>query len=164
MTGNSGVPAVPATYLQLFRSGAIEAVESMILRCQREREAGLDPIISASAFENVLIVALDRYLRLLELVQIEPPVVVMLSLIGVKGYRLYLPDRMIDRVSQHQVDRDALLLPEGMMQSFEEPADKLLQPAFDAIWQCVGYERDTLYQDSGKGRWSDRSDGKTPIK
>ena len=97
---------------------------------------------------------LNRYLRLLELVQVEPPVVVMLSLVGVKGYRLCLPDRMIDSLSQYQVDRDTLLLPEGLMQSFEEPADKLLQPAFDAIWQCVGYDRDRLYQDSGKGRWS----------
>lgn len=154
VTGDSGDPPIPATYLQIFRSGAIEAVESLMLRSQHELDAGLDPIISASLFENVLIVALDRYLRLLELVQVEPPVVVMLSLVGIKGYRLSFPDQMVNTVSRYQIDRDTLLLPEGLMQGFGEPADKLLQPAFDAIWQCVGYERDRFYQDSGKGRWS----------
>jgi hypothetical protein len=164
LTGNSGNPVSPSSYLQLFRSGAVEAVESLMLRSQRERESGLDPLISAMAFENALIVDLDRFLRLLELVRVEPPVVVMLSLIGVKGYRLFLPNRMIDNVSHYQIDRDTLHLPEGLMQSFGEPADKLLQTAFDAIWQCVGYERDTLYQYGGKGRWSSGSDGNPPIK
>lgn len=163
VTGNSGRPSVPSSYLQLFRSGAVEAVESLMLRSQHEREAGLDPLIAASPFENILIVGLDRYLRLLELVQVEPPVVVMLSLIGVKGYRLCRPDQVMGSVSDYQVDRDTLLLPEALMLSFDEPADKLLQPAFDAIWQCVGYERDRLYQNSGKGRWSNRADGKPPI-
>lgn len=164
VTGTAGNPSVPASYLQLFRSGAIEAVESMMLRSLHEREAGLDPVIATGPFENVLIVALDRYLRLLELVQVEPPVCVLLSLVGVRGYRLALPDRMIDGVSHYQVDRDTLLLPEAMMQGYEEPADKLLQPAFDAIWQCVGYERDTLFGDSGRGRWSTRADGRPPIR
>jgi hypothetical protein len=164
VTGSSGIPPVPSSYLQLFRSGAIEVVESSMLRSQEEREEGRDPVVRASAFENVLIVALARYLRLLEVIQVEPPVVVMLSLVGVKGYRLDLPDGMIESVSEYQMDRDTLILPEGMAQSYDEPADKVLQPAFDAIWQCVGYERDALYRDSGKGRWSNRQDGRPPIK
>lgn len=163
VTGKSGDPAIPATYLQLFRTGAIEAAESIMLRSEREREASINPVIKAASFENNLIVALKRYLRLLELVQVEPPIVVMLSLVGVKGYQLYLPDGMTASVSQYQIDRDTLLLPESIMQNSEETADKLLQPAFDALWQCVGYERDALYRDSGKGRWSTNADGRPPI-
>lgn len=163
ITGHAGDPPVPSSYLQLFRTGAVEAVESMMLRSKAALGASIDRVISASEFERVHIVALHRYLRLLQLVQISPPVVVMLSLVGVKGYRLYVPHDSMNNVSQFQIDRDTLLLPEGMLHTFEEPADKLLQPAFDAIWQCVGHEKDALYQDSGNGRWSDTSDGRPPI-
>ncbi len=177
VTGQTGKPLSPVSYLQLFRNGAVEAVDTTLLRSQHERESGLDPVISVSPFENILIVALNRILRLRDVVEFEPPVVVMLSLVGVRGYRLVLPDRMSDSESEHQVDRDrmsdsesehqvdrdTLFLPEYVMLDFEVPADKLLQPAFDAMWQCVGYERDYLFQESGKGRWSYRSDGEPPI-
>jgi hypothetical protein len=156
ITGNSGDPPVPSTYLQLFRSGVVEAVESMSLRSQHPRDLGLDPIISASAFEGVVIEALKRFLRLLELVEIEPPIVVMLSLVGVKGYRLCIPGHMNGNISTYKIEDDNFLLPIGLIQSYTEPVDKVLQPAFDAIWQSVGYARDTLYQDSGKGNWSSK--------
>ena len=84
----------------------------------------------------------------------SPPIAIMLSLIGAKGYLLELPEHLFPSKSPHPVDRDMLLLPCEILQSFDDQADKLLQPAFDVLWQCVGFDRDWLYRDSGKGRWA----------
>jgi hypothetical protein len=148
----------PINYVQMFRSGVIEAVCGVV----ENLPEGYPACISTGRVESMLIFALNRFKGVLEQLGVEPPIFVMLSLVGVKDYRLAMPSRMLDSLSQYSVDRDALLLPEGLLQSFEDPADKLLQPAFDALWQCVGYERDEFYQEQGKGRWSHRPDG-TPI-
>ena len=141
-------------YYQLFRSGALEVVDSTMLRSQAARDHGLDPLIAAGAFEGMLIPALARFMRLVSELGIEPPLFAMLSLVGVKGYRMALPDRSFDSVSQYQIDRDTLMLPESFVEGLDEDPDKVLQPAFDGLWQSVGFERDRMYQNNGKGHWS----------
>lgn len=163
ITGEAGDPSVPVSYLQVYRNGAVEAVDTTILRSQHEREAGLDPLIAASPFGRILIVGLRRYMLMLETLKVPPPVIVALSLVGVKGYRLCRPDRTLDYISRYQMDRDVLLLPTGILRAYDDHPDKLLQPAFDALWQCVGYPRDELYGEGGDGRWSDRTDGQPPV-
>jgi hypothetical protein len=78
----------------------------------------------------------------------------MLSFLGVKGYRLFSEWPFI--VDPYPFDRDALLLPEGVMESFDTPVDLLLKPAFDAMWQAAGDEGCHRFK---SGRWSDKTDG-----
>lgn len=157
--GWSGDYGNNVTYIQLFRNGAIEAVECLMLSPSR----GIvdQPLcIPSEYFEASVIRALDRFVKLLQLLHVEPPVVVALGLIGALGHRLAPPQVMSGYTNDYPVDRDPLVLPECLLQDFRTPADKVLQPAFDALWQSVGYERALLYRDDGKGRWSSRRDGK----
>ncbi len=149
------------TYLQVFRSGVIEAVESMLLEYNNihARETGADPhnLVSSYAIEKILIVALDKFLKVEKELGMEPPVFIMLSLVGVKGYGIF--SEWTQYEDTYRFDRDTLLLPDTVMESYDNPADKLLQPALDAMWQAAGYERCRYYKE---GRWLDLS-GRSPL-
>jgi Putative DNA-binding domain len=154
-----GNPQTPTTYLQVFRSGAIEAVESMLLEYNNhhDRRSGAEPqnLIGSIAVERILIVALQKFLKVEQELGLEPPIFVMLSLVAVKGYGIL--SEWTHYESTYRFDRDTLLLPDTVMESYDEPADKLLQPAFDAMWQAAGFECCRHYKE---GRWSDNTDGR----
>jgi hypothetical protein len=151
---DAGTPRMPVTYLQVFRNGALEAVESRLISYNNENNPfqPKEPqnLFSSIVCERTLIVALDGFLKVEKVLGMEPPVFVMLSLVGVTGYRIL--SEWTQNQASYQFDRDVLLLPEAMMESFDEPSDKLLQSSFDAIWNAAGYERCRHYKD---GRWFD---------
>ena len=70
-------------YAQLFRSGAIEAVDGITLSVG-------EPGIPSVAYEREVIQVTKAYIRLFRQLEIEPPVIVMLSMIGVKGFKMIL--------------------------------------------------------------------------
>jgi hypothetical protein len=153
-----GNPLIPTTYLQIFRSGAIEAVESLLLEFNndRNRRSGNEPenLISSTAIERILIDALQRFLKVEQDLGMEPPVFIMLSLVGVKGFGILSEWSNLE--GTHRFDRDTIFLPDVVMESYEEHADRLLKPVFDAMWQAAGYERCRHYKDD---RWTDKGDG-----
>jgi hypothetical protein len=159
---DAGTPRIPMTYLQVFRSGALEAVESQLISYDNDHNpsSSKEPqnLISSIYCERTLIVALDGFLKIEKILRMEPPVFVMLSFVGVRGYRIL--SEWTQYEGPYQFDRDVLLLPEAMMESFDEPADKLLQPAFDAVWHAAGYERCRHYKD---GHWFDDQGRPAPI-
>jgi hypothetical protein len=57
-------------------------------------------------------------------------------------------------VKDVQIDRDALLVPEIMVESFEYCPQEVLRPAFDAVWRAAGWERSMNYDE--EGRWVGR--------
>ncbi len=150
---NAHQPLGPATYLQAFQNGALEAVESQLIWYDNENNPyAKEPqnLFATLVLERILIMALSRFLMIEAGFGLEPPMFVMLSLISVKGYGILSPHTLT--LGTHRFDRDVVLLPESMMESFDEPAEKLLQSAFDAIWQAAGYERCLHYTD---GQWRD---------
>lgn len=82
---------------------------------------------------------------------VEPPLFIMLSLIGVRGYvmavnhRLYLYDR------EHPIDRDVLVIPEIILDSYEFDATRVMKPLFDPVWNAAGWPRSMNYDE--KGEW-----------
>jgi Putative DNA-binding domain len=158
----AGTPNIPVTYLQAFRSGALEAVESRLLYYDNDNNpsSSKEPqnFISSIHCERTLIVALDQFLKVEKSLGMEPPVFVMLSFVGVREYRIL--SEWTQYEAPYQFDRDVLLLPESMVEDFDEPADQLLQPAFDAVWQAAGYERCRHYKNR---QWFDDKDRPAPI-
>lgn len=142
-------------YVQVFRNGSIEAVESWLLDGRDESDKG--PILRDLVVEPELVKALDGYLGLLRQMQCQPPVFVMLSLLGVRGFRLHLND-WTDRRMMTAIDRDDLMLPELLVESYDEQSDVILRSAFDQIWQAAGLEQSYNYDD--QGRWKDRGRGR----
>jgi hypothetical protein len=132
-------PPVCRSYVQVFRTGAIEVVDSL----QPTHE---EKLIGGNYFEGWVIGALDRYLKLEEELQLQPPLFVMLSLVGIRGYKM---STGVFRDDGDSIDRDTLFLPDIIVEGYDVPAAKILRPAFDTLWQASGFERSPSYDKEG---------------
>ena len=138
------------SYLQIMRDGAIEAFGA----------AKLDPtikVINPTQLEAMLIEAITDYLRLeKEILQTEPPFILMLSLLQVKGYSIehrvsgFSPDGV------HRIEKDVLLLPDIWIESFESDIPTLMKPMFDMIWNAAGWPRSMSYSPVGEWKYTQR--------
>ena len=129
-------------YAQLFRSGAIEAVDSRVLR-----GPGNNQLLPSPELEKGLVAGLDGYLKAQQDLGVQPPLFVMLTLLGVKGYYIA---RTEWRQTQAPIDRDSLFLPDSVLEDFLAGAATALRPAFDGLWQASGWGRCFLYTESGE--------------
>ncbi len=50
----------------------------------------------------------------------------------------------------HTIDRDILLLPEIVIESYDVIAEDILRPCFDSIWNACGFPRSPNYDDTGE--------------
>ncbi len=144
LTVNQFVEGTFASYLQLFRNGVIETVDTYMLKSSPDSKQ-----IYITALEEELISALDRLLKAEQELGIQPPFSIMISLIWVKGYTLIGNSRGFGGRSV-PIDRDLLLLPDILVDNYELHATDILRPAFDAIWQAAGYSRCFNYSEDGK--------------
>jgi hypothetical protein len=132
-------------YVQVFRSGAIEAVNSSFMHFNSEEKK----FIPGNYFEQQIISALATYLNLQkEDLQLQAPVFVMLTLYAVKGFRISSGPYSDENET---IDRDILFLPDIIVEDYDTPATTLLRPAFDALWQASGFERSRSYD--AEGAW-----------
>jgi hypothetical protein len=142
-------PQVSRSYLQVFRSGAIEAVDTDIVDTGDNQK-----LIPSAVFEAALVDQLHHYLALLMELSVSTPIFVMLAILGVKGYRMAgrRPELIVGQISP--IDRDSLLLPEILVEAFDIDTSQILKPTFDAVWQAAGWTGSPNYQD---GRWLRRN-------
>jgi hypothetical protein len=154
----SGVDSTgePTTsYVQFFRNGAAEALDTWLLR-----DSSREPLASASEersipsvrFEREIIEQLQRLLTALHRLGIEAPVAVALSLLNVRGFVMARPFEQ--RISQPglPIDRDHLLVPEIVLQDLSASIPAALRPIFDAVWQATGLQGSSLYD--ADGNWT----------
>lgn len=150
LTVNGNEAGLARGYVQAFRNGIIEAVDSSMLRTE-----GNEPTIPSIVFERELIVATDAYLSAQKQMTVPPPISIMISLLGVSGYKMAVSQYIhVSREDQHSIDRDILVLPELICESY--PSDKYniaraLRPAFDAVWNATGWQTSHNYNE--KGEW-----------
>lgn len=134
-----------SAYAQLFRSGIIEAVQVW-----PEWEG--EKVLPSLAYERDLINALRAYLAALSELALTTPAHVFLSLLGVTGHRFAVDNRRFYDRDRH-ADRDALVLPELLIESWSVDAAQTMRPLFDMVWNAFGYARSFNYDENG--RWSD---------
>lgn len=135
-----------SAYTQIYRNGIIEAVESMMLAPKKINGDTLK-IIPSGALEKKIMEATNSYLTLLSELAIEPPIFIFLSLLNVKGYRIKRNIHYFD--SSDLIDRDMLLLPEEIVESYKAQAEKILNPLFDLIWNACGEPRSLNFDENG---------------
>ena len=87
------------------------------------------------------------YLDLLQSFDINPPFVVLLSLLDVKDY--HLPPDYGD-IQGHPIEEARLLLPEVTVSAWPSDLAASFKHAFDLVWQAMGLERSRNYDSSGK--------------
>jgi len=135
------------SYTQVFRNGAIEAVEAFSMRREYLEKEHLIPSL---AIEQTLIEALERYLHVMKLMSLSPPYIVGLSLLDVRGLRMGVNQRHFEE--EHDIDRDDLVVPETLIEDDSLPAATILKPALDAIWQATGWPGSLNYDQDGVWR------------
>lgn len=135
------------SYLQIFRNGAVEAVNAHVLRSHRANDRGYIP---CRILEGMVISSLERFLRLEREVGMNPPFFMLLSLIGIRSYQLWGGASYRSQSEGQPVDRDDLLLPEVVIGEWSQDVQVALRPIFDSIWQAAGWERCRNYDEDGK--------------
>jgi hypothetical protein len=141
---DAGEPALALTYAQMFQNAAIEAVDTILLR---ERDG--KRIIPSGVYERELLTSCRTYLGLQKELGVDPPLFIMLALVGVSGYSMALPPRLFvwDQVP---IDRDTLMIPEVLVEDFSAEYAEVMRPMFYAIWNACGFERSLNYDKDHK--------------
>jgi hypothetical protein len=148
-------------WLQIFRNGVVEAVDTDILELVDPDK----PHIPIKYFEGQLLGATTRYLTLLKALGVVPPVLLSLSLLGVKRYTIGISRedygseflglaQLQSRAEQYPIDHDDLLMPGRLIEDFGANIEELLQPLFDMIWNAGGLPGSLFY--NAEGRWTGR--------
>jgi hypothetical protein len=150
LTFDGGREDTSVNYLQLFRTGAIESVSSHITI---EREEG-GSYIPSIGYEKELIEVTAKYLKLHQLLEIEPPIFAMISFLNVKGARLGVDEFRIHQPDHPFIDRDHLILPEVRIDDYGADIAQVLRPVFDAVWNAAGWQRSWNYNEQGE--WKPR--------
>jgi hypothetical protein len=137
------------SYLQVFRNGIIEAVEALLLE-DRDGER----VIPSIAYEKELLKALPRFLSIQKELGVDPPLFIMLSLVGVKDYTMAVDRLRFFGDESHPIDRDTLQVPEVMVERFDIDPPEAMKPIFGAVWNATGFPRSMNYDNNGK--WVER--------
>ncbi|HTR41216.1 MAG TPA: ATP-binding protein [Pseudomonadales bacterium] len=133
-------------YCQVFRSGAIEAVDAEVFD-----QSNVANLIASLSVERMLIETTERYLGAMKKIGVPTPIIIMAAAFGLKGYGMATASYLHNRHPAHTIDRDALLFPDVLLEDYNTPGDILLKPIFDAFWQSAGFESCQHY--NSQGRW-----------
>ena len=131
---------INGSYTQLFRNGIVE--------CASNRIASVEKQFGATYVEQAVCFSLACIFSELRNINIISPVVISLSLVGIKGYSISKPRG--DYGSNQNFSQDSLFLPEVTLEEFtsllaedKNESHKLIAPRlkeiFNALWQASGY-------------------------
>lgn len=129
-------------YMQIFRNGVIETVNASLMDFEND--------IASIAYEREFIRALPNILGIQRALGVQPPVFLMVSLVGVKGSKMLVAKSFSHGI--HQIEKDVLNLPEIELDTLDiQEPHTTLRPIFDIIWQACGVAKSPNYDN--KGQW-----------
>ncbi len=131
-------------YSQYFRNGCIESVKVMRLK--------EDSIIDGGELEGWIRESLPRYLELTRKISTSPPILVMVSLLNVKGCKIAtyvgrgIPITLetTPSVPPQGIVQENLLLPEIMLEDYEDNIATHLYSIFNIIWNAGGWSKSPI--------------------
>lgn len=106
------------------------------------------PSIPISVIECKIIYSLERFIIVQEELGVHPPILIMLSLLGVQGFVMMYSEQIWS--NNHPIEHNNLILPDIKLQSFNYNAWEIMKPAFDMIWNAVGILSSINYNENGK--------------
>ena len=109
-----------------------------------------DNVIIIRRFEERLIKATQNYLTLLKNLGVTAPLMLHITLLGVRGVTLKTDVHAADAKAEiSPIEGDDLLLPGLLIQSFDERPEEILHSSFDIVWNAGGFERSLNYAEDG---------------
>jgi len=161
-------------YLQVYRSGATEEVNLGEMTDNLDGNTYDAHCFGATELDRAVFKGVGRRLALLKSLGVTSPILVSLSLINVKGCKLFLryvtyvgdqPYQNRYKLSEHAIDRARLSLSGIVVDDLQElplegdvrgvpqdwiTAQGLVRPYCDAIWNAAGYRRSSYFDEEGK--------------
>jgi hypothetical protein len=137
-----------ATYTQIYRNGTLEVVQGRILAHEYEGRM----VIPSIAYEQYILQYVPHCFRYAQQLGANAPLVLALTLLGTRG--LYMG---VDRFwgnTGYPIDADSLILPEVIVENLTTPANQILKPLFDLIWNACGLPASANFD--GNGNWVNR--------
>ncbi len=138
---------IETTYVQLFSNGCIELLDTRPF----SNDHNDFPKIRIKALEHFSIEATKTLIQLQDRLGCGYPRIIYLSVIGVKGYRIYQSNLLS---GEDPIDRDLLLIPGVRINETGEEITIAMKPVFDDIWRAGGYCRSLNYDKEGKRKQS----------
>ena len=147
-------------YAQLFRNGIIETVGDRGLTFENKfSETTTSKFVRMTYYEKALIEIFPKLITLQRVLGVDAPILLMASLLGVKGYLNDFQSRF-HQYQQYQsgpIDKNDLIVPEVIVEGNDfthESAATLLRPVFDTLWNACGWEACPNYD--VQGVWKNR--------
>ncbi len=141
---------IPAGYVQVFRNGIVEIVDVTILGINDDKK-----VLLGEVFEIRLLQAVKKHMELQQFLGIEPPVFIMVSFLGVKGYKINRGASSFNHIGNYteEIDRANLIIPEVMIDTFDggnNHITEVMRPIFDTTWNAANYAFSPNYDEDGK--------------
>jgi hypothetical protein len=127
------------SYLQLFRNGSVEVVNTSLLR-RTDRENLPPERYIYDRYEDQVLETVKKAMSLQKELGVEPPLYVMLTFLGVKGYEISFSGTS-DWGEGHRIDQNDLLLPEEIIESYDADVERAMKRIYDIVWNAAGYSR-----------------------
>jgi hypothetical protein len=131
------------SYVQMYKNGIIEAVDSGMLQPNESRPN----TIPGQGYEERILRAFTSYWRLLREFEVPPPFAIFLTLTGIRGYKI--SSRTFDFDEANEINQDNLLLPEKVVETIEETPGKILRSIFDLVWNSCGIQKSPNFDEEG---------------
>lgn len=124
------------SYVNVFRNGNIEAVRSSIFKD--------GPARLHAKFEREVVEALSRLLALQRALGLEPPVGILLTITGARGFHIANDNGTVVGGARGTITSGRILTPVTKMESLDSIADKseiarVMKDSFDRVWRAAGY-------------------------
>jgi len=142
--------SIATSYCQIFRAGQIESLDAGMMS---ERDNGRKTIPSTTLVECLLDI-IPKYLQALEALNVPEPVILKLSIMGGKGYKLALVGFEVPSRYPKVIDRDVLHLPDSIVENYDDEIPKIIKPILDGLWNACGYDSCHFYD--ADGNWITR--------
>lgn len=133
-------------YLQIFRSGCLEAVH--VFSQESKSFSGVSHLPSVG-FESRLFRHIEHGWKFLESLSLRCPLALLVSFTGIRGWRMGMPPGYATSPLDF-FDRDPLFIPEIVVERFEQPTVTVTQPLIDAIWNAAGWPGSPHYDQQGE--------------
>lgn len=138
----------PTGFCQLYRSGIIETAEATLISAGERNGKGKE--FSSLMFEVGLVKSARRLLTVLRLLDVDLPLLMMVSLVHARGYSMGTQNDFGQFATEEPFDRDLLAPQEILIESYDADVPMVLKPLIDEVWNAAGFDGSENYRE---GEW-----------
>ncbi|MBI5595752.1 MAG: ATP-binding protein [Elusimicrobia bacterium] len=135
-------------YTLLFRDGKIETASVRVVLPADPASIGYRPLYGYRV-EDCVLTFLRNAFPFCRLVGVDAPMVIMVSILGVKNYALVHSPHEV-RSTLRPIGRDVLVLPEIVVRDLSDSPEVVMRSAFDAMWNASGWSASPYYNQQGE--------------